>query len=104
MTAPVRFLDEAVDELEDASSWYQEQRSGLGLVFLTAVDRTVDRLSRWPKTGSLIDGVAEDLEVRRMPIEQFPYYLAYIPSEECLLVLAVAHEHRRPRYWTNRGS
>lgn len=39
-----------------------------------------------------------------MPIERFPYYLAYISSEEGLLVLAVAHERRKPRYWTNRGS
>jgi hypothetical protein len=52
VTASVRFLDEAVAELEDASSWYQEQRSGLGLVFLAAADRTIDRVSRWPKTGS----------------------------------------------------
>ena len=102
MTAPVRFLDEAVAELEDASGWYQQQRSGLGLVFLAAIDRTVDRLSRWPKTGSLIDGVADDLEVRRTPVERFPYYLAYVSDEYGLLVLAVAHERRRPRYWTDR--
>jgi toxin ParE1/3/4 len=103
VTARVRLLDEAVAELEDASSWYDQQRLGLGLVFLAAVDRTIDRVSRWPFTGSLVDGVDEVLEVRRLPVEAFPYYLAYISGEQGLTVLAVAHERRRPRYWSNRA-
>lgn len=103
MTAQVRLLDEAVAELEDASRWYEEQLPGLGLVFLAAVDRTIDRGSRWPLTGSLIDELDDVLEVRRMPVDRFPYYLAYISTDRGLTVLAVAHERRRPRYWSGRA-
>ena len=102
MTIQVRLLDEAVAELQDASSWYEERRPGLGLVFLGAVGRTIDHLSRWPDTGTLIDGIAVPLDVRRMPVERFPYYIAYVSAEQGLTVLAVAHERRRPRYWSDR--
>lgn len=103
MTVQVRLLDEAVAEAEDASVWYEEQSAGLGLAFLAAVDRTIDHLSRWPLTGTLIEGVDESLEVRRMTVGSFPYYLAYLSAEQNITVLAVAHERRRPRYWSSRA-
>ena len=65
MTTQVRLLDEAVAELQDASNWYEDPRPGLGLVVLGAVGRTIDHLSRWPDTGTLIDGVAVPLGVIR---------------------------------------
>jgi toxin ParE1/3/4 len=102
VTIEIRFLDEAIEELEGAAAWYQSQRDGLGLTFLAAVDRTVDSIERWPRSGPLADQVAEHLEVRRAPIARFPYYLAYMVTNDVLFVLAVAHEHRRPGYWTER--
>ncbi len=103
MTKKVRLLGEAVAEVEDASVWYEEQRAGLGLAFLAAIDRSIDHLCHWPLTGTLIDGVDEPFEVRRMTVGSFPYYLAYITSEQHITVLAVAHERRRPRYWSGRA-
>ncbi len=104
MTAKVLLLDEAIAELEEASVWYEAQRAGLGHAFLAAVDRTIDHVSRWPFTGALVDGVDSSLEVRRMPVGSFPYYLAYTSAEQSITVLAVAHDRRRPRYWAGRGS
>ncbi len=103
MTIEIRFLDEAIEELDDAAAWYQSQRDGLGLTFLAAVDRAVDSIERWPRTGPLAEQVAEHLEVRRAPIARFPYYLAYMATNDVLFVLAVAHEHRRPGYWSGRA-
>ncbi|MFN3218902.1 MAG: hypothetical protein ACE367_20615 [Acidimicrobiales bacterium] len=78
MTARVRLVDEAVVELEDAARWYEEQRAGLGFGFVAAVDRTIDRMAHWPFSGSLIDGVDEVLQVRRLPVKRFPNYVAYL--------------------------
>lgn len=103
MTAQVRLLGEAIAEVEDASAWYEQQQAGLGLVFLAAMDRTIDHVSRWPLTGAFVDGVGESLDVRRMPVGSFPYYLAYIASPQVITVLAVAHASRRPRYWISRA-
>ncbi len=36
-----------------------------------------------------------------MPGRSFPYYLAYTSTDQRVTVLAVAHERRRPRYWSS---
>ena len=46
MTLRVAFEPEATAELEAAALWYEDQQPGLGLRFLAAVDRTVERASR----------------------------------------------------------
>ena len=103
MTREVRFLDEAVAELHDAAAWYQQRSEGLGLVFLGVIDTAVDLISRWPGSGPLVEGVSDDLEVRRTTIARFPYYIAYLAADDDLVVLAVAHERREPKYWIDRA-
>jgi plasmid stabilization system protein ParE len=102
VTIEVRFVDEAVAELDDAVLWYEEQREGLGLAFLAAVDRAVGSVERWPRVGTLVEDVPDDLEARRVPVPRFPYFFAYLVADNIIIVLAVAHERRRPRYWSDR--
>lgn len=100
----VRFAAEAASELEAAAAWYDSRRSGLGLVFIDAVEAALDRVAQWPQSGSLVDGVTADLDVRRVPVTGFPYQLPYLVLDDHLRVLAVAHDRRRPRYWTPRAA
>lgn len=102
MTLNVRFVDEAVAELHDAAAWYQLRSEGLGLVLLSVIDTAVDGIVRRPRTGSLVEGVDVNLEVRRTPIARFPYFIAYLVTDDVLVVLAIAHERRRPNYWVDR--
>lgn len=102
MTAAVRFVHEAVKEVDDAVLWYEDRREGLGLAFLAALDRAIESITRRPQAAALIDGVAEGLEIRRISIRRFPYFVAYLVLDEAIVVLAVAHERRRPRYWSDR--
>jgi toxin ParE1/3/4 len=102
VTADVRFVDEAVKELDDAVLWYEDRREGLGLAFVAALDRAVESISRRPQAATLIEGVSEDLEVRRLSIRRFPYFVAYLVLNDAVVVLAVAHDRRRPRYWSDR--
>jgi plasmid stabilization system protein ParE len=104
MTVEIRFVDEAVAELDEAARWYEEQREGLGLTLLAALDRAVESMRRWPRAGSPVEGVPDDLDVRRVPVLRFPYFIAYlITDDDVIVVLAVAHERRRPRYWSDRA-
>jgi hypothetical protein len=98
----VVFEPDGSHELEAAALWYESQHSGLGLTFLTAVDRTVDHLAAWPDAGTLVPGVPAHLEVRQMPVGRFPYRIAYLVRSWELRVLAVAHTRRRPGYWRSR--
>lgn len=78
MTLPVRFSAEAEAELESATAWYEDRRAGLGEEFLEAVERTIDQVAEWPLAGGLIEALPEDIEVRRAPVDRFPYHLAYL--------------------------
>lgn len=102
MSRKVLVEPEASSELREAALWYEVQRSGLGLVFLAAVDRAMEQVAAWPEAGAPVPGVAAGLPVRKMSMPRFPYYLAYLVTDDAVRVLAVAHERRRPGYWHPR--
>jgi plasmid stabilization system protein ParE len=104
VSLPVRFSAEAAAELEAAAQWYEEQRPGLGGTFVDAVETTLDRIARWPESGVLIDGVDAGLDIRRVPVQRFPYHLPYVVLGDHLRVLAVAYDRRRPQFWGSRAS
>jgi plasmid stabilization system protein ParE len=93
---------DASTELLEAARWYEAQRSGIGLAFLAAVDRAIEQVAAWPATGAPVPGVSAELQVRKMSLPRFPYYLAYLVTNDAIRVLAIAHERRRPGYWHRR--
>lgn len=103
MTLAVRFSAEAEAELESAAAWYEDRRVGLGEEFLDAVERTIDQVAEWPLAGRLIEELPADIQVRRAPVDRFPYHLAYLIEVDHARVLAVAHDRRRPLYWAPRA-
>ena len=102
MSPPVRFSAEAVAELEAAATWYENQLPGLGAALVAAIDAALSRVADWPRSGAPVATVASDLDVRRVPVARFPYNLPYIVIGDAVVVLAVAHDRRRPGYWKNR--
>lgn len=41
--------------------------------------------------------------LRRSLLARFPYGLIYTVEEQSVIVIAVAHLHREPRYWMDRA-
>lgn len=103
MSLPVRFGPEASSELSDAARWYEDRRAGLGFTFLGAVDATIESIAQWPRAGSRVDGLTPELDIRRAPVSRFPYHVAYLITDDVIDVLAIAHDHRRPAYWSGRA-
>lgn len=93
----VRFLAPAQRELDDAVAWYNEQVIGLGLEFLDELDRAVRRVLAFPLSYPEIEP-----GIRRCRLARFPYGLIYGVDDETVVIVAVAHLHRRPRYWIDR--
>ncbi|MCK9364174.1 MAG: type II toxin-antitoxin system RelE/ParE family toxin [Syntrophales bacterium] len=93
----VRFLELARFELDDAFAWYEEQMPGLGRELLQEVDRSIHRATRWPLSGKVIAS-----ELRRCLVKRFPYGIIYGIEEDTLVVVSIAHLHRRPYYWIER--
>jgi plasmid stabilization system protein ParE len=93
----VRFLTLAQQELDDAVAWYNEQADGLGKEFLDELDRALRRAVVFPMSCPQIT-----FGLRRCLLARFPYGLIYGLKDDMMVVVAVAHLHRKPRYWTSR--
>ena len=102
MKLRVRFEAEADAEYRDTGRWYEERRRGLGVQFFDAVDAALEHIVRLPHAGALVPRIPADLPVRRAPVERFPYHVIYIDEGTPIRVLAIAHDRRRPGYWTTR--
>ncbi len=99
----MEFLQEASEELSVAALWYEERGAGIGARFLDEIEGVIGHIEQNPAIGARWDvsEVPADVEVRRLPLRRFPYLVVYV-IEPTLTVVAVAHAHRRPGYWTER--
>jgi len=93
----LRFLLLAQRELDDAVAWFNEQAAGSGQEFLDELDRAVRRVLTFPMSCPEIEP-----GMRRCLLARFSYGLIYGMDGETLIVVAVAHLHRKPRYWVDR--
>lgn len=98
----LRFLQLAEEELTAAGQWYDRERRGLGERFLDAVVLARQRIEADPLTLPFAEHYPGSREVRRCPVEGFPYQVIFEIRPDELVVLAVAHCSRRPGYWSRR--
>jgi hypothetical protein len=57
MTKPLRFDDEAVEELDAAAVWYEARRVDLGIEFIALVREALDRIAENPQAWPLVQHV-----------------------------------------------
>lgn len=93
----VLFLKQAQAETDDAVAWYSSQSQGLGTYFLDEIDRAIRRIKTFPLASPEIE-----TGLRRCLLSRFPYGIIYGVDSGLIIVVAVAHLHREPRYWTER--
>ena len=84
-------------ELDEAFNWYEAQQQHLGMQFLTEFDASIRRIFTYPKSYALFEN-----EIRRCLIKRFPYGILYGIDAETIIIIAVAHLHRKPNYWLAR--
>ncbi len=93
----VRLLEVARQELDEAFSYYNNEAAGLGEAFLLETVAAIERIRQFPDAWHPLGG-----EVRRCRLRRFPYGLIYHAEKDEILIVAVAHLHRRPDYWRDR--
>ena len=93
----VRLLEPAQAELDDAITWYAEQAPGLGDAFLIETLKTIQLIEQYPTAWHPLTP-----QIRRCRLRRFPYSLVYTQDGNDLLVVAIAHQHRKPSYWRAR--
>ncbi|MEK8035972.1 MAG: type II toxin-antitoxin system RelE/ParE family toxin [candidate division NC10 bacterium] len=90
--------EEADAEVNEAAKYYEERVPGLGLLFLAAVEEAVEKVLADPEAFQLVGD-----EIRHKLIRRFPYSLLYVIEPDRIRVSAVAHQKRRPGYWSHRA-
>lgn len=65
--------------------------------FATATHKTVSLLQAHPAIGS-----PTHFGARRIPLQGFPFNLVYRTNAHGVIIVAIANQSRRPRYWAGR--
>lgn len=98
----VRILDEAAEEAIEAAAWYEQKRTGLGVEFSQAVNAALDLLEDEIVPLANMPGVAGAQGAKRLVLRRFPYDIVVREHPEEIIVVAIAHQSRRPGYWRYR--
>ncbi len=90
---------EAEAELGDAALYYAEHASlAVAEAFLAEFERVRDLLIE-----NVERGPHGEYGFRVYHFDRFPYTVIYEPSDAGPQIYAVAHQHREPGYWVDRG-
>ena len=93
----VSISPETERELIDGALFYAEQaKTELGLAFIVEFERALEILREHPNLGA-----PWRAKTRRFPLRRFPYSVLYVVEGLELRVIALAHQRRRPGYWSS---
>ena len=95
----VRLHPEARSELRDARNWYFERSPLSAVAFAQTVDKAISRIRDAPNGFPLADH-----GTRKFILQRFPFNIFYRTGETELVIVAVAHQKRRPGYWSSRAT
>jgi plasmid stabilization system protein ParE len=87
----------AAADIEDAYTWYERQRSGLGDAFLDAVRAAFQSMAGHPLAHPVVHR-----NTRRVLLRRFPYAAYFRIYGELIVVVACIHSRRDPRRWKAR--
>lgn len=94
---PIVILPAAAQDVDDAYSWYERQKNGLGKRFFTAINSSFQSIQRTPAGYQMVHP-----RYRKVVLRGFPYAIFYREEEEQLFIAAVLHTARNPEEWRDR--
>jgi toxin ParE1/3/4 len=93
----VEFHPTDLREVEEAQGWYEERSLFAASAFLRELTTAVRRIRQAPNGYP-----SAEAGTRQILLERFRFTIYYRLRQDTLLVVAVAHQKRRPGYWTSR--
>jgi toxin ParE1/3/4 len=98
MTYSLAFTGRAAVDIINAFEWYEARRSGLGVEFRNALNRTFELTQHMPTAGPEVHR-----GLRRLLLKRFPFAVYYRVHEDTVEVLGCLHQRRDPGAWTRRA-
>ena len=97
MARAVEYLDEAIEEAEAAARWYAGRSESAADGFADELDVAIAAIEQNPDAWP-----AYDHGTRHYLLRRYPFSVVYRVEVRRILIVAVAHGHRRPAYWKPR--
>lgn len=85
-------------DVDEAMSWYESERAGLGVEFLQDLNTLLERIEENPFQFPIVH-----TEMRRGMLRRFPYGVFFSVEDTEIVVLAIVHLHRHPDTWKRRN-
>ena len=89
---PLEIKERALKMIQEAYSWYEEEKEGLGEDLLSVLDTVYQRITAHPEYFSIIEK-----KYRQVKIPRFPYVVVYEVIKGKVVVFAVFHISRNPK-------
>jgi len=102
VTKTLRIHRLAEDELADVASWYEARQPGLGIALLDLIDKAIEAIRSGGLRTSPVPGVMRAKGARRILLRRYPYSIVLFDRKEEIVIVAFAHNSRRPGYWRSR--
>ena len=83
----------ALKELKESQEYYDLQKSGLGDEFAQYIKSSIDDIFVMPYLYPIVI-----TPVHRKVISRFPYNIFYRVDDNTIVILSIAHQHRKPFY------
>ncbi len=87
----------AIQDIAEASGYYNREREGLGKIFREYVKTAIKQIAKQP---DLYVYIAKPY--RGYFLDKFPFTVYYRETEDGIHILAVLHQRRHPDYWKDR--
>lgn len=84
---------EAIIDMQEAYTWYEQQKVGLGDSFIEEVEKCFQKLVENPDYSGM-----QNSWMRRRKLERFPYIIIYEIDSDRVIVNSVFHTGRLPKY------
>jgi plasmid stabilization system protein ParE len=95
----VRIHRLALAEIDHEVDYYESRGAGLGAELEDEIDDVLATIVRFPRAAPQW----RDRPDRRIgALDRFPFTLVYQIKADEIVILALAHDSRRPGYWSRR--
>ena len=98
MMGNVRFHPAALDDADEAAAWYSRRSARAAIRFLDELDEVIESIAAHPQQFPLFESTC-----RRALFRRYPFFIVFQDTDDGVIVLAVAHAKRRPRFWLDRS-
>lgn len=98
----VKIGREAAQEFQEAAAWYEHEQKGLGERFIEAFEHALQLLREENPPLTSVEGEAGEKGARKLILHKFPFSIIVYETTNSMVVVALAHQSRRPGYWNSR--